>query len=354
MFGMYSARSKACVLAAAVAMVATPPNLKAQPAADQPPLVKIIATGGTIANSPDGRMAVDTVLAQIPQISEHARIEVTDYVRIGSSSISVQNWIDIAHLVNEIFETEPDVDGIVVTHGSNTSEETAYFLSLATRFEKPVVLTAAQRQQNTLGSEGTRNLFDAIRVAASPDAASKGVMLAVNEVIHPARDVTKRISVRVETWESGDTGALGLIDGDQVSFYSAPTYKHTAHSEVQLPPEITRAEQLPRVDIVYSYAGADGALVEAAAAAGARAIVVAGFPTGSPTPGQVDALNRVRDSGVHIIMANRGGLGRINTPVNHDYISADNLTPQKARILAMLALARDPSDAFLREVMSTH
>ena len=105
-------------------------------------------------------MGVDTVLAQIPQISEYARIEVRDYARIGSSSISVQNWIDISHLVNEIFETEPDVDGIVVTHGSNTSEETAYFLSLATRFEKPVVLTAAQRAQNTLGTEGTRNLFD--------------------------------------------------------------------------------------------------------------------------------------------------------------------------------------------------
>lgn len=348
------ARLGAFVFALVLVLIAKSVSVAAQTAGEEPPLIKIIATGGTIANSPDGRMAVDTVLAQIPQISDHARIEVTDYVRIGSSSINVQNWIDIAHLVNETFETEPDVDGVVVTHGSNTSEETAYFLSLAIRSEKPVVLTAAQRQQNTLGMEGTRNLFDAIRVAADPDAVSKGVMLAVNEIIHPARDVTKRISVRVETWESGDTGALGLIDGDQVSFYAMPTYKHTARSDVQLSPEITQAEQLPRVDIVYSYAGADGALAEAAAAAGARAIIVAGFPTGSPTPGQAETLNRLRDSGVHVIMANRGGLGRINMPVNNGYISADNLTPQKARILAMLALARDSSDAFLREVMGTH
>jgi L-asparaginase len=353
MLGLSNARFGAFFFAMASALIAMPASLEAQEA-DQPPLIKIIATGGTIANSPVGRMAVDTVLAQIPQISDYARIEVTDYARIGSSSISVQNWIDISHLVNEIFETEPDVDGIVITHGSNTSEETAYFLSLATRFEKPVVLTAAQRQQNTLGTEGTRNLFDAIRVAADPDAVSKGVLLAVNEVIHPAREVTKRITVRVETWDSGDLGALGLIDGDQVSFYGSPIYKHTAHSDVQLSADITQAEQLPRVDIVYAYAGADGALAEAAAAAGARAIIVAGFPTGAATPVQYETLNRLRDSGVHIIMSNRGGLGRVNTPVNNGYISADNLTPQKARILAMLALARDSSDTFLRQVMSTH
>jgi L-asparaginase len=318
------------------------------------PLVKIIATGGTIANSPEGRMAVDTVLDQIPQISEYAEIEVAEYARIGSSSISVQNWIDLAHLINEIFDNEPDVAGIVVTHGSNTSEETAYFLSLTVNHTKPVVLTAAQRQQNTLGTEGTRNLYDAIRVAADPQATGKGVLLVVNELIHPARDVTKRISVRVETWDSGDTGALGLVDGDQVTFYSQPTYKHTTQSEVQLARDITLERQLPRVDIVYAYAGADGALADAAAQSGARAIVVAGFPTGAAAPAQYETLNRLRDSGIHIIMSNRGGLGRINTPVNNDYISADNLTPQKARILAMLAMAKDPSLDFLTSVMSSH
>lgn len=326
----------------------------AQTDAAAPPLIKIVATGGTIANSPDGRMAVDTVLAQMPEIAEYANIEVVDYARIGSSSISVQNWIDIAHLVNEIFETEPDVAGIVVTHGSNTSEETAYFLSLTVNHDKPVVLTAAQRQQNTLGEEGTRNLFDAIRVAADPGAAGKGVMLVVNEMIHPAREVTKRISVRVETWDSGDAGVLGLVDRDKVSFYNRPAYRHTMQSAVQLAPDFTQENQLPRVDIIYAYAGADGALADAAVAAGARALVVAGFPTGAASPAQYETLNRLRDSGIQIVMSNRGGLGRINTPVNNRYISADNLTPQKARILAMLALAKNPSPDFLAEVMATH
>jgi len=323
-------------------------------AEDARPLIRIVATGGTIANSPDGRMAVDTVLAEIPEIAEHAEIEVTDYSRIGSSSISVQNWIDIAHLVNRILAEEPEVDGIVVTHGSNTAEETAYFLSLTVGHAKPVVVTASQRQQNTLGTEAPRNLYDAVRVAAAPDAAGKGVLLVVNERIHPARDANKRISVRVETWDSGDSGSLGVVDGDQVTFYNQPVYRHTVTSEVQLADGITDASQLPRVDILYAYAGADGALAEAAVAAGATALVIAGFPTGAATPAQYETLNRLRDQGIHIIMSNRGDIGRINIPVNNDYISADNLTPQKARILAMLALAREPSAEFLAHAMTTH
>jgi L-asparaginase len=342
------------VLLLGLIILLMPERLGAQEDNAELPLIKIVATGGTIANSPEGRMGVETVLAQMPQIAEHARIEVTDYARIGSSSITVQNWIDIARLINEIFETEPEVAGIVVTHGSNTSAETAYFLSLTVEHSKPVVLTAAQRQQNTLGTEGTRNLYDAIRVAADPEAAGKGVLLAVNEMIHAARDVTKRISVRVETWDSGDTGALGLIDGDQVTLYRSPTYRHTMQSEVQLTPNIMHESQLPRVDIVYAYAGASGELAAAAAEAGARVIIVAGFPTGAVAPQQYEVLNRLRENGVHIVVANRGGLGRINNPVNNNYVSADNLTPQKARILAMLAIASDDSDDFLRWAMASH
>ena len=320
--------------------------------APQRPLVKIVATGGTIANTPTGRLAVDTVLAQIPEIANHARIEVVDLIRVGSSSISVQNWLDISAAVNRILATEPDVAGVVVTHGSNTSEETAYFLSLTVNSIKPVVITAAQRQQTTLGQEGTRNLFDAIRVAADPNAAGKGALLVVNEKIHPARDVTKRISVRVETWESGDTGALGLVDGDKITFYNQPVYKHTTRSDVRMPTTITRADQLPRVDIIYAYADADGALADAAVKAGAKALVIAGFPTGAATPAQNQLLGRLKEQGVLVIMSHRGGLGRITTA--NEYISADNLTPQKARVLAMLALAKNPTPTFVAQVLSTH
>jgi L-asparaginase len=340
----------ACASALAFVLL-MPSHAIAQPAQPRP-LVKIVATGGTIANTPNGRLAVDTVLAQIPEIANHARIEVLDLIRVGSSAISVQNWLDISAAVNRILASEPEVAGVVVTHGSNTSEETAYFLSLNVNSTKPVVITAAQRQQTTLGQEGTRNLYDAIRVAADPNAAGKGVLLVVNEKIHPARDVTKRISVRVETWDSGDMGALGLVDSDRVTFYNQPLYKHTTRSDVRLPANISRADQLPRVDIIYAYADADGTLADAAVKAGAKALVIAGFPTGAATPAQYQLLNRLKSQGVIVIMSNRGGLGRISTA--GEYISADNLTPQKARVLAMLALAKNPSPAFVAEVLATH
>lgn len=313
------------------------------------PKVRIVATGGTIANSPQGRMSVDDLLKRVPGLDKVAQVSITDIARVGSSAITVQNWIDIAAAVNRILSTEPDVAGIVVTHGSNTAEETAYFLSLTVNSSKPVVVTGAQRQNNTLGEEGPRNLYDAVKVAATPAATGKGVLVVVNETIHAARDVTKRISVRMETWDSGDLGALGLVDTDQVSFYRTPTSRHTAQSAVALQ-GVTQSAQLPRVDILYSYADGDGVLAEAAVKAGAKGLVVAGFPTGSPTPAMRRTLEKLAAEGTVVVMSHRGGLGRISTA--NAFISADNLTPQKARVLLMLALARDPST--VKQVFASH
>ncbi len=314
---------------------------------DTRPEVRIIATGGTIANSPDGRMAVGTVLKQVPAVEAFADISVRDYVRVGSSEITVQNWIDLAHVIEDEAAGDPDIDGIVVTHGSNTSEETAYFLSLVLDTDVPVVVVGAQRQRTTLSEDGSRNLFDAVRVAAHPDAVGKGVLLVVNELIHAARDVTKTVSYRPETWSSGDLGALGVADLDRVRFYRSPTYRHTTRSEFRVD-GITRADQLPRVDIVYTYADAGTELIEAAVAAGAEGLVVAGFPTGSPTPAMEQALRAAEAEGVAVVMSHRGGLGRIQT--GRPFTSADNLTPQKARILLMLALAHGVQPDELEEV----
>ncbi len=322
------------------------PTTTATLAADARPEVRIIATGGTIANSPDGRMAVETVLEQLPAVAAFADISVRDYIRVGSSEITVQNWIDLARVVEEEAQA-PDIDGIVVTHGSNTSEETAYFLSLVLDTDVPVVVVGAQRQRTTLSEDGSRNLFDAVRVAAHPDAVGKGVLLVVNELIHAARDVTKTISYRPETWSSGDLGALGVADLDRVRFYRSPTYRHTTGSEFRLD-GITRADQLPRVDIVYTYADAGTGLIEAAVAGGAEGLVVAGFPTGSPTPAMEQALRAAEAEGVAVVMSHRGGLGRIQT--GRPFTSADNLTPQKARILLMLALAHGVQPDELQEV----
>ena len=309
---------------------------KAQPA-DGKPLVKIIATGGTIANSADGRMSVETVLSQLPQLAKVANIEVYDYIRIGSSEISIQNWIDIAKVIMQQLQANPDIAGIVVTHGSNTSEETAYFLNLVLDTDKPVVVVAAQRQRGTLSEDGSRNLYDAVRVAAHPDAAGRGVMLMAGDMIHAARDVTKTISYRTETWNSGDLGVLGLTDPDMIRFYRMPYGHHTSSSEFRLS-GINNAKDLPRVDIVYVYADAGPELVNAAVAAGAKGIIVAGFATGSASPAMETALTAAQNGGVAIIMSHRGGRGRVQT--GRGFTSADNLTPQKARILLMLGLAQ--------------
>jgi L-asparaginase len=306
------------------------------------PLVKIIATGGTIANTPTGRLSVDTVLEQLPEIAKIARIGIYDYIRIGSSEISIQNWIDIAHLITSELKNNPNITGIVVTHGSNTSEETAYFLNLVLDTNKPVILTAAQRQRTTLSEDGSRNLFDAVRVAADPKAGGRGVMLVVNEMAHAARDVTKTLSYRTETWNSGDLGVLGLTDTDMIRFYRKPEYRHTSSSQFRLE-GITMASQLPRVDIIYAYADAGPELVHAAIAAGAKGLVIAGFPTGGTPPVVTKALMELQNKGIPIVMGNRGGRGRIQS--TREFISADNLTAQKARILLMMSLAHNiPAD----------
>src|SRR5438132_768361 len=203
------------------------------------PLIKVVATGGTIANTPSGRLHAGEVAEAIPQLKKVARLEVEEVIRVGSSAISVDNWITLAHRINEILAREPEVKGIVVTHGSNTVEETAYFLSLTVKTDKPIVLTAAQRQFTTLSSDSPKNFLQAVRVAAADEARGKGAMVVTNDVINAARDVSKNISYRLETYSSRDIGALGFVDEDRVTFYRAPT-RHPA------PFDVTRLQKLPR------------------------------------------------------------------------------------------------------------
>lgn len=339
------------VITLAITYVLLQPDLlEAQPATDKP-RVTIVATGGTIANSPAGRIGVDAFLDQIPGIGDVADIRIRDYARINSSNMSVQNWIEIAQLITGELAANPETDGVVVTHGSNTSEETAYFLNLVLDTERPVVVVGAQRQRTLLSEDGSRNLYDAVRVAAHPDARGHGVLLVVNEMIHAARDVTKTISYRMETWDSGDLGALGLVDIDRIRFYRTPTSRHTVNSALRLD-AVTRADEVPRVDIVYTYADAGPELIEAAVAAGAEGIIVAGFPTGTPSPAMTTALESAEASGVAVIMSHRGGRGRVQT--GRPFTSADNLTPQKARILLMLALANGVTADGLEEIFLSY
>jgi L-asparaginase len=310
---------------------------------DKLPLVAVVATGGTIANTPSGRLHAGEVADAIPALRKIARLEVEELIRVASSAIGVEHWLPLARRVNEIL-AKPEVKGVVVTHGSNTVEETAYFLSLTVKSDKPVVLTAAQRQFTTLSSDSPKNFLQAVRVAASDEARGKGALVVTNDVINAARDVSKDISTRLETYSSRDIGALGFVDDDQITFYRLPVKQHTRAT----PFDVLRLQKLPRVDIIYTYAGADGALIEAAIAQGAEGIVIAGFPTGSATPVMDDVIRRVVPKGIAVVMTNRGGMGRVMDKRAREarpLLWGDNLTPVKARVLLMLALTatRDPA-----------
>ena len=319
--------------------------------AQELPLIKVVATGGTIANTPSGRLHAGEVAEAIPALKKVARLEIEEVIRVGSSAITVENWLTLARRINEILAREPEVKGIVVTHGSNTVEETAYFLSLTIKTDKPIVLTAAQRQFSTLSSDSPKNFLQAVRVAAADEARGKGALVVTNDVINAARDVSKNISYRLETYSSRDIGALGFVDEDRVTFYRAPTRPTAAF-------DITRIQKLPRVDIIYTYAGADGALIDAAIAqAKAEGLVIAGFPTGSGTPAMDEVVKRHVAKGVPVVMTNRGGMGRVidtRSVEGRPLIWGDNLTPQKARVLLMLALTRTRDPAELQKIFATY
>jgi L-asparaginase len=328
-------------------------GMGAAAAQEQLPLVKVVATGGTIANTPSGRLNAGEVADAIPALKKVARLEVEEIFRVGSSALTVENWLTLARRINEIFSQESEVKGVVVTHGSNTLEETGYFLSLTVKSDKPVVLTAAQRQFTTLSSDSPKNFLQAVRVAASDEARGKGALIVANDVINAARDVSKNISYRLETWNSRDLGALGFVDDDRITFYRAPVKLHTTAT----PFDIARLQKLPRVDIIYTYAGADGMLIEAAAAGGAEGIVIAGFPTGSGSPAMDEAVKRVVAKGIPVVMTNRGGMGRVidtRPKEKRPLIWGDNLTPVKARILLMLALTTTKDTAEFQRIFEKY
>lgn len=316
------------------------------------PIVAILATGGTIANTPSGRLHAGEVADAIPALKKVARLEVEEFIRVASSAIGHEHWLPLARRVNELL-SQPQVKGVVVTHGSNTVEETAYFLGLTVKSDKPVVLTAAQRQFTTLSSDSPKNFLQAVRVAVSDEARGKGVLVVTNDVINAARDVSKDISTRLETYSSRDIGALGFVDDDRVTFYRIPVKQHT----LATPFNALRIEKLPRVDIVYTYAGADGALIDAAVAHGAQGIVIAGFPTGVATPVMDESIRRAVARGIPVVMTNRGGKGRVMDKKPEEarpLVWGDNLTPVKARVLLMLALTAARDRAALQRMFEAY
>ncbi len=312
------------------------------------PRIAVIGTGGTISSLGAGSLDVldypdfgqkltsEGLLDRFPETRLVAEPVPVTFRQVGSTAIGPDDWIELRGVIHRFAGEDPGIAGFVIPHGTATLEETAFFLNLTLAVSQPVVLVGAQRPASALGTDAGMNLVNALRVAGSPEARGKGVLVVMNDEIHPARDVVKTSTYRVQTFRSLDYGALGHVDGDGPHFYRAPLKLHMPDT----PFAAREVTALPRVDIVYSYAGADAALVEAAVKAGARGLVSAGFAPGTPSPLQQAAFLDAAKSGIVVVQCSRA-TGRI-APRRRlretGIVAGEDLTPQKARILLALML----------------
>jgi L-asparaginase len=343
----------------AVVLLALPatPGLDAedvQPAAALPK-VRLIATGGTISNRAGGRLTADDLIKSMPGVNRYARAEAEQFSNVASSSLTVKQWIDLARRINSLFAEDADLTGVVVTSGTDTLEETAYFLNLTVRSDKPVVIVGSMRNPSTLGYEGAANLLEGFRVAADPQSRGRGVLVVLNDEINAAREVTKTDALRLHTFQTRGYGILGVVDSDRVMFYRNIVKRHTNDSEF----DVTIIDELPRVDIVMTYQGASGDVIRAVADQGARGIVLATAGAGATSGTQEEGVQYAVGKGVAVVISTRTGSGRIAARVaasspaaangarpqpqragaSNLRIAAEDLPPLKARILLMLALA---------------
>jgi L-asparaginase len=323
------------------------------------PTVVVLSTGGTIAGKggsttalseyKSGSIMGEELVNAVPEIKQYANVKVEQVINVGSPDITLDDWLRIANRINAIFAADSTVAGVVITHGTNTLEETAYFLNLTVKHDRPVVLVGAQRPATAISADGPLNLLSAIRTAGAPVSRGKGVMIVMNDEINGARDVTKSNTYRAEAFRSGELGFLGYVDPDQVAFYKTSTKRHTANSEF----DVSSIKQFPRVDIVYSYIEPDTSTVKALQNNGAKGIIFAGTGAGGISKFEKEAVTAIQTGTAKekpiLVRSNRTGNGRVIARTDYDklgMIPADNLNPQKARILLMLALTKtnDPSE----------
>jgi L-asparaginase len=322
------------------------------------PNIAILATGGTIASRGANALAltdygqsaglkpvgIQALIDAVPEIEKFANISGEQVYNVGSSKLSLDNWLTLAKRTNEVLASK-DVDGVVITHGTDTLEETAYFLNLVVKSNKPVVLVGSMRPSTGLSADGPLNLVNAVALAASPEAKNKGVMVSMNDVISSAFGVMKTNATNVATFHSPNGGDLGYMQNSVPQFIATPIKKHTSQTEF----DISKLQALPRVDVNFTTLGSDGTLIDAAVAAGAQGIVNAGLGHANMPVPTMDSLVAAQKKGVVIVAATRVMTGII-TPTGQftkaNFVSAMMHSPQKARILLMLALTKtkDPKE----------
>src|SRR6187401_273628 len=304
------------------------------------PRVRLLATGGTISNRDGGRLTAEELVKLMPNVGRYTRPEYEQFANVASAQLTLDQWVALAKRVNQIFKDDPGVAGIVVTSGTDTLEELAYFLNLTVRSAKPVVVVGSMRNPSTLGYEGAANLLEGFRVAADPAAAGRGVMVVLNDEINAAREATKTDALRLNTFQTRGYGVLGVVDSDRVVFYRRVEKKHTADSEFDL----ATVTSLPRVDVVMTYQGAPGDIIKAAVDAGAKGIVIAGAGAGATSGNQGEGISYALEKGVFVVTTTRTGSGRIAgrqrtvtagaTPNPRERaIAGEDLAPVKARLL---------------------
>jgi L-asparaginase len=320
------------------------------------PRVRLVATGGTISNKTGGRLTAEELVALLPGIDRYAKPEFEQFANVASAQITLDQWLTLGKRLNQLLKDDPGLAGIVVTSGTDTLEELAYFLDLTVRSDRPVVVVGSMRNPSTLGYEGAANLLDAFRVAATPDARGRGVMVVLNDTINAAREVTKTDTLRLDTFETRGYGILGVADSDRIVFYRRVERKHTAASEFDL----TNVTALPRVDVLMTYQGAPGDLIKAAVDAGAKGIVIATAGAGATSGTQQEGISYAAEKGVFVVSSARAGSGRIparqrsaDAQPNARFervIQGEDLSPVKARILLMLALTKTQSGADIQRM----
>lgn len=331
------------------------------------PKVAVIGTGGTITSlsgigpldlyeyTSSGRMLeADELVARFPEVREVADIlPELRFKAVPSTAVAFPEWKAVVLEAEKAVAAHPDLAGIVVLHGTATLEETAYALNLTAKVKVPIVVVGAQRQASALSTDAGLNLVNAVRTAASPEARGLGVLVCLNDEIQAAREVTKTSTSRLQTFRSADFGALGHADGDAIAFYRRPLRRAMPDTEF----DIRGLDALPRVDVAYSYAGDDGTAIRAFIAAGAKGIVMAAFAPGLLSPPEMVAAKEAAAKGIKIVLSSRAGSGRtFNSAKVRDagFIPADNLTPQKARILLSLALTRTSDTAEIKRIFATY
>ena len=365
------------VLAVLTVMLSFLPALAARaqeiPTAGQPPIVNdqsklrhvvIVSMGGTIASRAKDRMnlthygdgpPVDPKdwLHDLPELQNLARVTTEDLR--NKEKGKGDNFGDIARVANRLNEMakDPTIDGIVVTHGTNTMAEVAFYMNLVVNTDKPIVFVGSQRPWSGISGDGPLNLYDAVHVAADPDARGLGVLQCMNQYINAARDVTKTSAYRVQTFKSSDTGALGFADPDKIKFYRAPARKHTTASEFAG----TDLVELPPVEAFYAYTDAPGYVIDAAVERGIKGLVIDGYGAGVPSPGQSEAMKRAQAKGVIIVITTRTRGGRVQeTPqrAQAHMVNGDDLPPEKARLLLQLALTKTNDWRKIQQYFNTY